>query len=65
MMASVVARKRMIIVSWIIAGIVLALAIADLAVGFPFQGQTVMDVLFLLGAALVAYLAYDAYKDVT
>lgn len=64
-MASVVARKRMIIVSWIIAGIVLALAVADLAIAFPFGRQMVMDILFLLGAALVAYLAYDAYKDVT
>ena len=64
-MASVVARKRMIFASWIIAGIVLALALADVAVGFPFNRQIVMDVLFALGAALVAYLAYDAYKDVT
>ncbi len=64
-MASVVARKRMIVVSWIIAGIVLALAVADLAVGFPFQRQVVMDILFVLGAALIAYLAWDAYQDVT
>jgi hypothetical protein len=25
----------------------------------------VMDVMFLLGAALVGYLAFDAYKDIT
>ena len=64
-MASVVARKRMIFASWIIAGIVLAVAAADLAIGFPFGRQVVMDVMFLLGAALVGYLAFDAYKDLT
>lgn len=64
-MASVTARKRMVVVAWVIAGLVLLMALADLALGFPFSRQVVMDVLFILGAALVGYLAYDAYKDLT
>lgn len=64
-MASVAARKRMILTGWIIAGVVAAAAVADIALGFPFNRQIVMDVMFLLGAALVGYLAYDAYRDIT
>lgn len=64
-MASVVARKRMILAGWIIAGVVAAAAVADMALAFPFNRQIVMDVMFLLGAALVSYLAYDAYKDIS
>jgi hypothetical protein len=64
-MASVAARKRMIVIAWVVAGVVAVAAVADLAVGMPFNRLVVMDVMFLLGAALVGYLAYDAYKDIT
>jgi hypothetical protein len=64
-MASVAARKRMIVISWVVAGLVALASIADLALGVPFNRQVVMDVMFLLGAALVGYLAFDAYKDIT
>ena len=64
-MSSIAARKRMIVIAWILAGLVAAAAVADLALGVPFNRLVVMDVLFLLGAALVGYLAFDAYKDVT
>lgn len=64
-MASVAARKRMIVIGWVVAGVVAVAAVADLAVGMPFNRLMVMDVMFLLGAALVGYLAYDAYKDIT
>ncbi len=64
-MASVVARKRMIVVAWVVAGLVALAAVADMAVAFPFSRQIVMDVMFLIGAALVGYLAFDAYKDIT
>ena len=64
-MASVAARKRMIIAGGVIAGVVALLAVADLAVGVPFQRQIVMDAMFLLGAGVVGYMAYDAYKDIS
>ncbi len=64
-MASVAARKRMIVIAWIVAGVVAVAAVADLAVGMPFNRLVVMDVMFLLGAGLVGYLAYDAYRDLT
>ncbi|MBA3314626.1 MAG: hypothetical protein H0T47_15235 [Planctomycetaceae bacterium] len=54
----------MIVASWIVAGVVAAAAVADMAIAFPFNRQIVMDVMFLLGAGLVAYLAFDAFKDI-
>ncbi len=64
-MASVASRKRMIVIAWIVAALVALAAVADLALAVPFNRQVVMDVMFLLGAALVGYLAFDAYKDIT
>ncbi len=64
-MASVAARKRMIVIAWIIAALVALAAVADLALAVPFNRQVVMDVMFILGALLVGYLAFDAYKDIT
>jgi hypothetical protein len=64
-MASVAARKRMIVIAWIVAGLVALAAVADLALAVPFNRQVVMDVMFILGAALVGYLAFDAYRDIT
>jgi hypothetical protein len=64
-MSSVAARKRMIMIAWIIAAVVALASVADLILAVPFGGVLVMDVMFLLGAALIGYLAYDAYKDIT
>jgi hypothetical protein len=64
-MASVAARKRMIVIAWIVAALVALAAVADLALAVPFNRQIVMDVMFILGALLVGYLAFDAYKDIT
>ena len=55
--------KKMILGSMILAGIVALAAIVDLIIAMPFAGQMVMDILFLIGAAIVFYLAWDAYKD--
>lgn len=65
MASSVAARKRMIMIAWVIAAGVSLAAVIDLVIGAPFGGQIVMDAIFLVGAALVGYLAYDAYKDIT
>ena len=64
-MASVAARKRMIVIAWIVAALVALAAVADLALAVPFNRQVVMDVMFILTAALIGYLAFDAYKDIT
>ncbi len=57
--------KNMIFASFGAAGLVSLLAIMDIATKFPFAGSLVMDILFLLSAAIVGYLAWDAYKDMT
>ena len=57
------ASKNMVIGSMAVAGLVAVAAIADLVLGIPFAGQMVMDVAFLIGAGLVIYMSWDAYKD--
>jgi hypothetical protein len=56
-------NKRMIQFSFGAAGVVAALCLLDLATGIVFARQVAFDVLFLLSAAVVGYLAWDAYKD--
>ena len=56
--------KTLLRVSAVVAGLVAVAAILDLALGFPFAGyNTVMDICFLIGALIVIYLAWDAWKD--
>lgn len=55
--------KRLVIGSMIVAGLVALAAILDMALGIPFARHMVLDILFLLSAALVGYLAWDAYRD--
>ena len=56
--------KRMIIGSIAAAGVVALLSVLDLVMGIPFAGySTMMDILFIVAAALVAFLGWDAYKD--
>ncbi len=60
------APKKMVIGSMVAAGIVAVAAICDLVLGFPFSGSEhtrTMDILFIVCAAIVGYLAWDAYKD--
>jgi hypothetical protein len=57
------ALKKMLIASMAVSGIVALLAIADIAVGFPFAQSVMMDILFVLSAALVIYMGWDALKD--
>jgi len=47
-----------------VAGLMGVLAILDLALGIPFGGQMVMDIMFLLAAGLVAYMGVDCLKDI-
>jgi hypothetical protein len=55
--------KKVIVGSMAASGLVALIAIIDLAIGFPFSRTLVMDVMFLLCAAGVIYMAYDAYQD--
>lgn len=56
--------KNMILGSMVAAGLVALAAIADLATGYPFGGKNmVMNIMFIVSAALVIYMAYDSYQD--
>ena len=64
-MASPTNARRMCYLAWALALVAALLAVLDLALPEKLLGgQTVMDVLLLLSAALVGYLGYDAYKDI-
>jgi hypothetical protein len=55
--------KNMVFASFGVAGFVALLAVLDVILAFPFAGSMTMDILFILSAAIVGYLAWDAYKD--
>jgi hypothetical protein len=55
--------KNLVFGSFGAAGLVAVLAILDIVTTFPFAGSMTMDILFILSAAIVGYLAWDAYKD--
>ncbi|WP_417380944.1 hypothetical protein [Gimesia sp.] len=57
------APKKMIMGSMAVSGIVVLLALADIAIGIPFRGSTMMDIMFLISAGLVMFLCWDAWKD--
>ena len=46
-----------------VAGLMGLLAILDIALGLPFGGQMVMDIMFILAAGLVVYMGIDCMKD--
>ena len=46
-----------------VAGLMGLAAILDLALGFPFGGQMVLDIMFILAAGLVVYMGIDCMKD--
>jgi len=59
-----VMTKNMIFAAMGAAGLVAFAAIADMALKVPFGGYSiVMDVLYLLGAAVVLYIGYDTFRD--
>ncbi len=57
--------KNMVFGSFGAAGLVALLAILDIVTKYPFAGSMTMDILFILSAGIVGYLAWDAYKDMT
>ena len=56
--------KALTIFGMVVAGLVALLFLADLAAGVPFsRASTVMDIGALVGAVVLGYLAWDAYRD--
>ncbi len=55
--------KKMLIGSMAVAVLVALAAIADLAIGVPFAGQMVFDIMFLVSALLVGYMVFDTYRE--
>jgi hypothetical protein len=53
----------MITISMGAAGVVALAAILDLALAIPFGGSMVFDILFILAAAIVGYMAYDTFRE--
>ena len=41
------------------------LSIVDMATGFPFGRQFMLDIMFILSAGLVGYMGFDTYKEMT
>ena len=46
-----------------VAGFMALLAVLDIALGFPFAGQMVFDIMFILAAGIVIYMGIDCMKD--
>ena len=46
-----------------VAGLMGLAAILDLVLGFPFGGQMVLDIMFILAAGLVVYMGIVCMKD--
>ena len=57
--------KNLVFGSFSVAGFVAILSLLDVVLKWPFAGYIVMDILFILSAAIVGYLGWDAYKDLS
>ncbi len=58
-------NKQLVFGSFGAVFFVVLLCLLDLIGKFPFGGQTLLDILFLISAAIVGYLAWSAYRDLT
>ncbi len=57
------ASQKLIAASIIVAALVGLVSLLDLIIKVPFGRQIVMDILFLIGAALVIYMGIDTYRE--
>jgi threonine/homoserine/homoserine lactone efflux protein len=56
--------KAMSIAGMVVSGLLFVVFAADLALGIPFGGQQKMtDAGFVVGAGLLAYLSWNAFRD--
>jgi hypothetical protein len=58
--------KALSIIGMLIAFLILLVFVLDLAVGMPFGGMKAsgtMDIGMIIGAAILAYLSWSAYRE--
>ena len=56
--------KALTIFGMVVAGLVALMFIADMAIGLPFgKASWTMDIGAVIGAGILGYLAWDAYRD--
>ena len=57
--------KALTIFGMVVAGLVAVAFAADMAIGVPFSGASwTMDIGAIIGASVLGYLAWDAYREV-
>lgn len=56
--------KKMVQLSLVGAAVVVLVSVLDLALGIFFERMVLMDVMFLLSAAIVIYLSLITYREV-
>jgi hypothetical protein len=54
--------QNVIFASLAIALAMMAACIADIITGFPFAGQTTMDIMFIIASAVVGWMAIDCLR---
>jgi hypothetical protein len=56
--------KALTIFGMVVAGLVAIVFAADAAVGIPFEGARLsMDIGAIIGAVILGYLSWDAFRD--
>ena len=55
--------RNMLIISLVLTGVVTVSAAIDLFMGIPFGGQTLLDIMFLLGGGMIGYMGFETFKD--
>jgi hypothetical protein len=56
--------KALTIFGMVVAGLLALAFAADLAVGIPFEGASwTMDIGAIIGAGVLGYLSWDAFRD--
>lgn len=58
-------EKWLTLGSLIICCLLLAVFALDIVVGFPFGRSLFLDICAMLAAAIVAYLSWDVYREIT
>lgn len=56
--------KKLVIGSMSVAGLVAFLSVLDLILKIPFNGQMMFDIMMLVSAAIVGFMAWEAYREI-
>ena len=58
--------KVLVLAAFVISALLFIVFLADALIAFPFRRPSlVLDILFIIGAALIGYLAFETYREVT